>query len=154
MSKLIESIITIANGGVLLRAVENPFFFKDRSIIAYQHDTIPNRFWGRGVAEKGINAQRALDAELRARIDGLAMTIHPMMAVDGTRLPRGASPSVAPGKTIITNGPPKDVLMPFNFGNINTQTFVQGGEIERMIQMATGSMDTATSMASARWISA
>ena len=146
--ELVESIVTIANGSVLLRAVENPYLFRDRSIIAYQHDRVPNRFWGRGVAEKGINAQRALDAELRARIDGLALTIHPMMGVDGTRLPRGVRPSVGPGKTIVTNGPPSEVLAPLNFGNINAETFAQGSELERMIQMATGSMDTATSSAS------
>ena len=143
--EMVESVITIANGGALLKAVENPFFFSDRSIVAYQHDKVPNRFWGRGVAEKGASTQRALDAELRARMDGLAMTIHPMMAVDGTRLPRGASPKVAPGKTVITNGNPKDIIMPFNFGNINAETFTQGGELERMMQMATGSMDSATS---------
>lgn len=145
---LVESIVTIANGAILLKAVENPFIFKDRSIVAYQHDKVPNRFWGRGVAEKGINVQRALDAELRARIDGLALTIHPMLAVDATRLPRGVSPGVSPGKTILTNGDPREVLMPFNFGNINSQTFAQGGELERMIQMATGSMDSATSPSS------
>ena len=39
---------------------------------------------------KGITAQKALDAELRARIDALALTIHPMMAMDATRMPRGA----------------------------------------------------------------
>ena len=31
---------------------------------------------------------KALDAEMRARIDALALTTHPMMAVDATRIPR------------------------------------------------------------------
>jgi len=143
--ELVECIVTIANGSALMKAVENPFFFKDRSIVSYQHDKVPNRFYGRGVAEKGSSTQKALDAELRARMDGLAMTIHPMIAVDGTRLPRGASPKVSPGRTIVTNGDPKQIIMPFNFGNINAETFTQGGELERMLQMATGSMDTGTS---------
>lgn len=146
--ELVESIVTIANGSVLLKAIANPFFFKDRSIIAYQHDRVPNRFWGRGVAEKGATSQRALDAELRARIDGMAMTIHPMMGVDASRLPRGLAPSIGPGKVISTNGNPKDILMPFNFGQMNPNTFTQGGELERMLTMATGSMDTQTSIGS------
>jgi hypothetical protein len=140
---LVEAIVTIANDGAVLRAVENPFTMKDRSIIAYQHDTVPDRFWGRGVAEKGYNPQKALDAELRGRIDAMALAIHPMMAMDATRLPRGGDLSVAPGKTILTNGDPRTVLMPFNFGQVGTNTFAESGELERMVQMATGSMDSA-----------
>ena len=80
---------------------------------------VPNRFWGRGVAEKGINSQRALNAELRARQDGLALTIHPMMAADATRLPRGMKLEVAPGKQILTNGDPKTILNPMHFGEMS-----------------------------------
>lgn len=141
---MVEAIVTIANRTALLKAVENPFVYRDRSIIAYQHDTVPNRFWGRGVAEKGIQSQRALNAELRARQDGLALTIHPMIAADATRMPRGMKLQVAPGKQILTNGDPRSVLMPFHFGDMSTHTYSEAGELERMMQMATGSMDSAT----------
>lgn len=141
---LVEAIVTIANSTTLLRAVENPYLMKDRCFIAYQHDTVPNRFWGRGVAEKGYNPQKALDAELRGRIDAMALSIHPMMAMDATRLPRGARFKVAPGRNVLTNGNPSEILMPFNFGQVNPVTFSQSGELERMIQMGTGSMDSAT----------
>ncbi len=146
--KMTEAIITIANRQALLRAVENPFLHKDRSIVAFQWDKVPNRFWGRGVAEKGINSQRALNAELRARQDGMAMTIHPMMAVDATRLPRGQKMEVSPGKTILTNGDPKSILNPFHFGDMSSHTYQQAGELERMLQMATGSMDSAAPITS------
>jgi len=141
--RMTEAIVTIANRSAMLRAVENPFNHKDRSIVAFQWDRVPNRFWGRGVAEKGINSQRALNAELRARQDGLALTIHPMMAVDATRLPRGQKMEISPGKTILTNGDPKQILNPFNFGDMSSHTYQQAGELERMLQMATGSMDSA-----------
>jgi len=141
---LVEAIVTIANDGVLLKAVENPYMMKDRCFIAYQHDTVPNRFWGRGVAEKGYNPQKALDGELRGRMDAMALAIHPMMAMDATRIPRGGDLSVKPGRTILTNGDPRTILMPFNFGTVNQATFAQSGELERMIQMGTGSMDSAT----------
>lgn len=141
---LVEAIVTIANKGVVLRAVENPLVMQDRAYIAYQHDTIPNRFWGRGVAEKGYNIQKALDAELRGRIDGMALTLAPMMGVDSTRLPRGVDLSVRPGKTILTQGDPATILRPLTFGQINPQTFHQSGDLERMLQMGTGSMDSAT----------
>ena len=72
---LVEAIITIANDGELLKAVRNPYVMNDRCFVAYQHDTVPNRFWGRGVAEKGYNPQKALDAELRGRIDAMSLAI-------------------------------------------------------------------------------
>jgi hypothetical protein len=141
---LVEAIITIANDGFILKAVRNPYTMGDRCFVAYQHDTVPNRFWGRGVAEKGYNPQKALDAELRGRMDAMALAIHPMMAMDGTRIPRGGDLSVKPGRTILTNGDPRTVLMPFNFGTVGQNTFAQSGELERMVQMGTGSMDSAT----------
>lgn len=141
---LVESIVIIANDSVLLRAKENKTFMKDRAFVAYQHDTVPNRFWGRGIAEKGYWPQKANDAEVRARIDAMALTVHPMMGVDATRIPRGGDLSVQPGKTILTQGDPNQILRPFNFGQVNNQTFHQSGELERMIQMGTGAMDSAT----------
>jgi hypothetical protein len=116
----------------------------DRCFIAYQHDTVPNQFWGRGVAEKGYNPQKALDAEMRGRIDAMALAIHPMMGMDGSRMPRGANFSISPGKNVITNGDPNQILKPFNFGQVNNNTFSQSGELERMVQMGTGAMDSAT----------
>lgn len=144
--ELVESIVTIANDSFVLKAVENPHIMKDRSIIAYQHDTVPNRFYGRGVAEKGYNSQKALDAEIRARIDGLGFSNNPMIAVDVGSLPRGQNSgmSVYPGKTIITNGSPRDSIFPIQFPGPDPNTYRQTGELERMIQMGTGSMDSAT----------
>jgi len=139
----VEAIITIANDDILLKAVKNPHLMSDRGFIAYQHDTVPNRFWGRGVAEKGYNPQKALDAELRARIDAMALTVHPMMGVDATRIPRGGTFAVEPGRNVYTNGDPNTVLRPFNFGQVSSNTFHQSGDLERMVQMATGSMDSA-----------
>jgi hypothetical protein len=141
---LVEAIVTIANSTTLLRAVENPYLMGDRCFMAYQHDTIPNRFWGRGICEKGYNPQKGLDAELRGRIDAMALSIHPMMAMDATRLHRSADLRVAPGRNILTNGDPKDILMPFNFGQVNPTTFSQSADLERQLQMATGAMDSAT----------
>lgn len=138
---LVEAIVTIGNKGVLLRAMKNPFLFEDRCFIAYQHDTVPNYFWGRGVPEKGYNPQKALDAELRARLDALGLISHPMIAGDITRLPRGMNLGVWPGKFWGTTGAPSEVLQPFNFGNLNQATFTQAGDMERMVQMATGSFD-------------
>ena len=139
----VEAIVVVANGGILLKAEENPFMMQDRPVLAFPWDVVPGRFWGRGVCEKGYNSQKALDTELRARIDALALTVHPMMAMDATRLPRGSRPEVRPGKIILTNGDPKSVLNPFNFGQVNQITFSQAAELQKMVQMATGAIDSA-----------
>lgn len=142
-SYYVEAVVVIANGGILLKAEENPYMMQDRPIIAFPWDVVPSKFWGRGVCEKGYNSQKALDTELRARIDALALTVHPMLAMDATRLPRGSRPEVRPGKIILTNGDPKTVLNPFNFGQVNQITFAQAAELQKMVQMSTGAIDSA-----------
>jgi hypothetical protein len=142
-SKYVEAIVVIANGGILLKAEANPYMMQDRPVVAFPWDVVPGRFWGRGVCEKGYNSQKALDTELRARIDALSLTIHPMMAIDATRLPRGAKPEVRPGKMVLTNGDPREVLQPFNFGQVSQITFAQAGALQQMVQQATGAVDSA-----------
>ena len=139
----IEVIIVIANGDKLLKIEENPYMMQDRPVVAFPWDVVPSRFWGRGICEKGYNSQKALDAELRARIDALALTVHPMMAMDASRMPRGAKLEIRPGKTILTNGNPSEILQPFKFGNLDQVTFAQAGELQKMVQMATGAIDAA-----------
>ena len=139
----VEAVVVIANESILLKAEKNPYMMNDRPVIAFPWDIVPGRFWGRGVCEKGYNSQKALDAELRARIDALALTIHPMIAMDASRMPRGAKPEVRPGKIIMTNGNPSEILQPFNFGQVGQITFAQAGELQRMVQTATGAIDSA-----------
>ena len=142
-SYYVEALVVIANNGILLKAEENPYMMGDRPIVAFPWDVVPSRFWGRGVCEKGYNSQKALDTELRARIDALSLTVHPMMAMDATRLPRGSRPEVRPGKIILTNGDPKSVLQPFNFGQVSQITFSQAEALQRMVQTSTGAIDSA-----------
>lgn len=139
----IEVIIVVANGGKLLKVEENPYMMQDRPVVAFPWDVVPGRFWGRGICEKGYNSQKALDAELRARIDALSLTVHPMIAMDASRMPRGAKLEVRPGKTILTNGNPAEILQPFKFGQLDQVTFAQAAELQKMVQMATGAVDAA-----------
>jgi hypothetical protein len=145
-SGMVEALVTLTSHGEVLKAVENPYRMKDRPFIAYQHDTVPGEFWGRGVAEKGYNPQKALDAEMRARIDAMALMSAPMMGADVTRLPRNGDFRVRPGRTLFTRGRPSEVLEAIQFGNPAqiAQTFQHSGDLERMVQMGTGAMDSAT----------
>jgi hypothetical protein len=141
---LVEAIVVIANDEHLLKAEESPFMMKDRPIVAFQYDSMPGRFWGRGIAEKGYNMQKAIDAQIRAHLDSLALTTVPMMGIDATRLPRGAKFEIRPGKTILTNGNPNEVLQPFKFGVTDPGNLQTAGEFMKMMLMATSTIDSTT----------
>jgi hypothetical protein len=143
---LVESIVTIANGSIILKAMPNPFIMQDRGFIATPWERVPGRFWGRGVGEKGWNPQKALDAELRSRQDSLGYVSAPMIGVDSGRLPRGFRMEVKPGKIWHTNGPPQDIIQPIKMGVLESATFNQTQEMERMVQMGTGAFDTAQAL--------
>ena len=142
-SSYTEVILVIANGSTLLKVEKNPYMKGDRPVVAFSWDIVPSRFWGRGICEKAYNSQKALDTELRARIDALALTVHPMMAIDASRMPRGAKLDVRPGKTFLTNGNPDEILKPFRFGSLDQVTFNQAQQLQSMVQQSTGAIDSA-----------
>jgi len=142
-SDMVEAIVVIANGNLLLKAEESPYMMKDRPIISYQDDTVPNRLLGRGVVEKAYNMQKAIDGSMRSHMDALALTTAPMIGLDATRLPRGAKFEVKPGKAIMFNGNPNEIIMPFKFGTNDGQAMQTSKEFERMLLMSTGTVDSA-----------
>jgi hypothetical protein len=139
---LIEGIVVIANGDKLLKAEESPYMMKDRPVLTYQADTVPNRLPGRGTAEKAFNMQAAIDGSMRSHMDALALTGAPMIGMDATRMPRGMKFEVKPGKAILTNGRPSEILEPFQFGQNNTLAMETSKEFERMLLMATSTVDS------------
>jgi hypothetical protein len=142
-SDMVEAIVVIANDGQLLKAEESPYMMKDRPVVAYQDDTVPGRFYGRGTVEKAYNMQKAIDGQLRAHMDSLALTTAPMIAMDATRLPRGAKFEVKPGKALLTNGNPAEIIYPFHFGQTNVDAPAAAQNFERMLLQATGTVDSA-----------
>ena len=141
-SDMVEAVVVIADGEHLLKAEESPYMMKDRPIIAYQADSMPGRFWGRGTSEKGYNMQKALDAQMRSHLDSLALTTAPMMAMDATRLPRGAKYEVRPGKNFLVNGNPAEIMMPFKFGSTDSGNMQTAQTFQQMLLQATGTLDS------------
>ncbi len=141
-SDMVEAIVVIANGSHLLKSEESPYMMKDRPILSYQADTVPNRLLGRGTAEKAYNMQVSVDGSMRSHMDSLALTVAPMVAADATRLPRGAKFTVQPGRMFMTNGSPNDILMPFQFGSNDGAAMTTSKEFERMLLMATATIDS------------
>lgn len=141
--ELVEAIVVIANGSTLLKAERSPYMMEDRPVVAFQDETVPGRFWGRGTAEKAYNMQLAIDGQLRLHFDSLALTAVPMMAMDATRMPRGQKFKVYPGASILTNGAPSEILQPLQFGMTQNDNLATAREMERMLLMATGTTDSA-----------
>jgi len=139
---MVEAVIVIADNQYLLKAEESPYMMKDRPVVAYQADSMPGRFWGRGTTEKGYNMQKALDAQMRSHLDSLALTTAPMMAMDATRLPRGAKYEVRPGKNFLVNGNPAEIMMPFKFGSTDTGNMQTAQAFQQMLLQATGTLDS------------
>jgi hypothetical protein len=139
---MVEALIVIGNDGMLLKAEANPYMMKDRPVLTYQDDTVPNRLLGRGTIEKAYNMQKAIDAQVRSHLDSLALTTAPMMGMDATRLPRGAKFEVKPGKALLTNGNPQEILYPFKFGQTGQENITTAQTFERMLLQATGTMDS------------
>lgn len=139
---MVEAIVVLANDGHLLKAEVNPYMMKDRPIIVYRPEIIAGRFWGCGTVEKGYNMQKALDGQMRAHFDATALATAPMMGMDATRMPRGFKFEIRPGRSILTNGDPKEVLMPFNYGQVNPVSVQTAQLLERYLQQATGTVDS------------
>ena len=139
---MVEAIIVIANDGVLLKAEENPYMMKDRPLVYFCPEPLPGRFWGRGIAQKGFNMQKAVDAQIRSHLDRLALTTTPMVKADATRLPRGFKFEVVPGRMLLTNGD-TNAIEPFVFGQPDSQNVETAKMFERMLLQATGTLDAA-----------
>jgi hypothetical protein len=139
---LVEAVIVIGNNQYLLKAEANPYMMKDRPIVTYTPEKVPGRLVGIGTVEKGYNMQKAIDAQLRSHLDSLALTTAPMMAADATRLPRGVNYKVQPGKTLLTNGNPNEILFPFKFGSTDAGNITTAQQFEVMLLQATGTLDS------------
>lgn len=143
---LVEAIVTILNKGEIIGAKANPFKNEDRCFVAFQFDSIPGYFWGRGIPEKAYHSQKALDHTLRTRMDAQGLVAHPMIGGDVTRLPKGFNLGVWPGKFWATTGDPSAVIQGFNLGQVNPALFENSHDLERMLQTATGAMDPGLDM--------
>jgi hypothetical protein len=67
-----------------------------------------------------------------------------MMGIDATRIPRGVKYEVRPGKTLLTNGNPNEILSAFKFGQTDPGNITTANEFMKMLLMATGTIDSSS----------
>ena len=142
-SDLVDAIVHIAEGTHLLKAVANPNMMGDRPCVVYRPQTLSGRFWGVGDVEKGYSMQKSLDGQIRAHLDSIALTAAPMVGIDASRLPRGFKMTVSPGRTILTNGNPSEIIQPIMLGQPQSVNIETAQLFERFLQQATGTLDSA-----------
>lgn len=147
--EFVEAFVVIINDHAVAKAVPNPFSQKDRPVVHFPWDIVPGRLIGRGICEKGVNPQKVLDTEVRARLDSLALITAPMMGMDANRLPRGFKFKIQPGGSVLTNGKPSEVMEPFKFGQLDPNHWQNAQDLKAMVQSATGSVDGAALAAGA-----
>jgi len=140
-SRKVEAIVKIANDGEILSAEENPFWMKDRLMTAFRYEVVPGRFWGRGIPSKGSSPHKALSSMLRAQMDSLAYTVYPMIGVNVNKMALRGNFTIRPGQQIPFTDNPADAMTPIRFGNIDPTSFTQTGNLESMVQSATGSLE-------------
>jgi len=135
---MVESIVTIANDAFLLKARENKTLKGKRAFVAAPWDVVPGSFWGRGIGDKAYTSQETLDEFLRGQVDAMKYSVYPMMGIDNRRIPARVRLEWGPGREIRVNGPPSEALQAITMPTPAPGTFVLTGEMERHIQMATG----------------
>lgn len=140
---LVEAVCTIANNEVVLRCEANPYG-QDRPFVSAQWHTVPRRIPGRGVAEMAYWPQKALDAEMRARIDSLAYSTVPMMVLNSRLINRGERFLARPGGKLFARGSPRDAAAPLQFSGPDPGSYQQSLELQRMIEMGTGQFTNAS----------
>jgi len=137
--------VLIANDQLTLKAVENPYIPQRRSVFAFQFERTPETFWGKGVVESGYHPFKALQTEIRARADSLALASYPTIWRDIDSMPGGAvredpdEKTIEPGKEYLVSGDPNRAIREFKFSGPDRGSSQAIADYQRMIEAATGS---------------
>jgi len=143
---LVEAVCTIANKEFVLRCEANPYG-ADRPFVSSQWHTVPRRIMGRGVAEMAYWPQKALDAEMRARIDALAYSTVPMMVFNSRVIKPSERLTARPGRALFARGDARTAAAPIQFSGPDPGSYQQSIELQRMIEIGTGQFTNASPMA-------
>lgn len=133
-----EKIVYCCNGERLNDDTEPPMMHAERPFVVGRFEKVPGEFYGMGIAESAHGPQKALDATIRARIDNLAISLNQMFAVNRRKLADGQNYDAYPGKVWLTEGDPREAIVPFVVPDVTGSTYQAAAEYERAIQAAHG----------------
>lgn len=138
-----EYVITIANGGTLVRFEENPFITDNRPrglrpFVAIYDQPVPNEFYGIGEIEPIESLQIEINTLRNQRMDNVNLGINQIWRVDPDS---GINPSQvvsAPGQLIFARAGEIEPL--FN-RDVPVSSYNEEAAINRDIQTTTGTID-------------
>ena len=121
-----------------LYASETPYLDRERSYSTFGYDESGGGVFGRGVGHKVYNVQRAQDATSRAKLDALGYAVHPMIGINSVNLLHRRRMTVRPGQQLLFNGPPRESVEVFRFGDIPQSAFMASQELQQLADLASG----------------
>lgn len=129
--EMIEAVVYMINRSCIIRAIPNPYMCQDRPFVAYRPKRMVGRFHGIGTAQEVYADQVAADRHYRTHSDALAYTAYPVMGTDATRVPKGLKLDISPGKNVLFNGRPSEIIERLPFGapdvtSLNTSSTILG----------------------------
>lgn len=137
-----ERVITVANGGFVLRDRPNPFWAARKPFLAYSPTPDPHHFFAIGKAEIIAKLQIVANRQVNQRLDVIDRLIDPTFIYNEDS---GFDPTglyLAPNKWIGISGPVTDQFAPITPDMRGVQFSVQQEqEIWGWIQQATGIID-------------
>jgi hypothetical protein len=128
---MVEAVVYVLNRSVVIRAIANPYMCQDRPFVVYRPKRMVGRFHGIGTAQDLHKDQVAADGHYRTHSDALAYTAYPVMGTDATRVPKGLKLDIHPGKNVLFNGRPSEIIERLPFGqpdvtSLNTSQTIIG----------------------------
>jgi hypothetical protein len=115
-----EACVILINRTMVAYVGENPFMCQDRPFVDYRPFKVPGRFWGLGAAHLVAQDQASFDRQYRTHEDALAFTAYPMTGMDASRVPKGLKLSAEPGKNLMVNGRPSEIIEQITLGAPST----------------------------------
>lgn len=135
-----RELMVIVSGGKVLNpsSLEPPFGITERPIVMDRFEQVAGEFYGMGICEMASGPQKALNATVRSRIDNKALAINQVFGADRRKLTSGQDLGLYPGKVILCETNPKDVLVPFVIPDVTSGSYQEAADYERYIRSAHG----------------
>lgn len=132
-------VISIANDGYILRAVDNPLANRQLPFLKYSPTPDPHYFYSPGKAEVAHQMQIAANRFYNHQLDAADLMVHPMWMFDRNKGINTRNLWTGPGRTFGVDGDPSKALapVPMDFRNLQAAQG-QTESLWQFIQMGTG----------------
>jgi hypothetical protein len=118
--QFLKANVVIINRSMVAYVGPNPFMCKFAPFVDYRPIKVPGRFFALGAAHVVHQDQVTMDRHYRTHEDALAFTAYPMTGMDASRVPKGLRLTAEPGKNLMVNGRPSEIIEQISLGTPST----------------------------------